>query len=125
LIAELRTVIAGWDWIAKSIHEMVAAQGGGPDVQVFFAGLIPWIIAFQLLCSLALWAFISVFRWSFFRIVLAIFVLLEVYSLLLEIVDPTAGLWFFVSGVLSTGMKVAAVVFVFQAEAGAWIRREV
>ena len=79
LIVEVFTAIAGWDWIAMWIHETVAAQGGGPDMQVFFAQFASWIIAFQLLCSFALWAFISVFRWG----------------------------------------------FVFQAEAGAWIRREV
>ncbi|MEM6828384.1 MAG: hypothetical protein AAF553_10610 [Pseudomonadota bacterium] len=107
------------------IHDAVAAEGGGPDMQVFFSSLVPWIIGFQMLCSFALWAFISVFRWGFFRLVLAAFVALEVLSILIEIVDPVESLWFFASAMLSTGLKVAAVVFVFQQDAGAWIRQEV
>jgi len=124
LIVEIFTVIAGWDWIAMGIHELIAAQGGGPDMQVFFAGIVPWIIGFELFCGFALWAFISVFRWSFWRFVLAVFVALEVVSLLQEIVDPIVGLWFLIAGLLSTGLKVASVVFVFQGEAGAWFRQD-
>ncbi|MEM7701324.1 MAG: hypothetical protein AAF251_05250 [Pseudomonadota bacterium] len=124
LIVEIFTVIVGWDWIAMGIHEHVAAQGGGPDMQVFFSGLVPWFIAFDLLLAFALWAFISVFRWSFWRIILAVFVALEVVSLLQEIVDPIGEFWFLASALLSTGLRVAAVVFVFQGEAGAWLRQD-
>ncbi|MEL6541797.1 MAG: hypothetical protein AAFQ34_10380 [Pseudomonadota bacterium] len=125
LIVQVFTVIAGWDWIAMEIHELIAMQGGGPDMQVFFSSMVPYFIAFDLFCGFALWAFISVFRWAFFRFVLAAFVALEVISLVQEIVDPIGGLWFFASGVLSVGLKITAVVFVFQSEAGAWLRREV
>ncbi|MEO1647235.1 MAG: hypothetical protein AAFR32_00275 [Pseudomonadota bacterium] len=125
LILEIFTVIAGWDWIAMEIHNAISAQGGGPDMQVFFSSLVPWIIGFELFCGFALWSFISVFRWGFFRLVLAAFVALEVLSILNEIVDPIGGLWFLASAMLSTGLKVAAVVFVFQQDAGAWIRQEV
>ncbi|MEO0642887.1 MAG: hypothetical protein AAFY47_05640 [Pseudomonadota bacterium] len=125
LIVEIFTAIAGWDWIVMSIHNAAHAAGGGPDVQVFMAGIAPWFIALDLLCGFLLWFFIAVLRFGFFRFVLALFVGIEIYSLIGESLYPETNFWFLLSWVISVSLKVAAVVFSFQGDAGAWLRHEV
>lgn len=125
VILEIFTVIAGWDYIVLEIHSQVWTEGGGPEMQLFMSGVAPWLIAISFLASFALWAFIAVFRFNPFRYVLAAFVGLEVLWLILDYFDPAAYTGFLLAGMVTTGLKVAATVFVFRTESGEWIRGEV
>ncbi len=125
VIIEIFTAIAGWDYIVLEIHNQVWSEGGGPEMQLFVSGLAPWLIGISFLASFALWAFIALLRLNPFRYVLAAFVGIEVVGLIMDYFDPAAYTAFLLAGILTTGLKVAATVFVFRAESGEWIRGEV
>jgi hypothetical protein len=127
LIVDLFFVIAGWDWLVMSVHNQVAMSGGGPDAQVAVAGYLPWFMAFGFAINLVVWTLISVTRIGFLRIILALFVALNTVTfaseLLLGGLDDIGLVMTLASGV-STLMTIAALYFVFQPDAGAWLRRE-
>ncbi|MBV7265515.1 hypothetical protein [Erythrobacter ani] len=124
LIVQLFVFIAGWDWLVMDIHNQVALGGGGPDAQVFVAGLLPTIVAITFAISLGIWMLISVARWGFVRYILALLVLLSALSLVAEVIEPTMNVYFFAAYAIILAMNIAALYFVFQPDAGAWIRRE-
>ena len=125
LIVDLFSTIAGWDYIVLSMHNQIAAQGGGPDAQVFVSDMLPYVFGLGLALNLGLWMLISLLRIGFFRWILAIFVALGCVSLIGNIL--AGGDWPFlqVMNVLSAGMTVVAVYFIFRPDAGAWLRREI
>jgi len=125
MIIEIFTAIAGWDYIVLEIHSQVWTEGGGPEMQLFMSSLAPWLVAISFLASFALWAFIGLLRLNPFRYILAAFVGFEVVGLIVNFFDPAAYTAFLVSGIVTTGLKVAATVFVFRTESGEWIRGEV
>ena len=124
LIVDLFAVIVAWDWLVMNVHNQVWMSGGGPDAQVAVAGFLPWFMAFGFAVNLIVWALISVARIGFFRIILALFVAFNTVSfaseLLLGEVDPVMA----VAAMVSSIMTIAALYFVFQPDAGAWLRRE-
>ncbi len=123
LILELFTVIAGWDYLAIVIESRVWIEAGVPETLV--SGIAPSLIAIGFILSFMLWAFISQFRLSPFRYILAICVAFEVWSVISGYLDPQASVWILVSDGFAAGLKIAATFMVFRSDADAWLRREV
>ncbi len=125
LILDIATVIAGWDYFVLDIHNQVHAAGGGPDVQVFYSSVAPWIVAATFIPGVLLWVFIALFRWSPVRYILAVFVGYEILSLIIGFPDLPFPVWILVLGCIATGLKIAATIMVFRSDAVAWLKREV
>lgn len=124
LIVEVFLMIAGWDYFLADFAYQLHVQGGDPRYQQMMLDAAPWIYGFSLAIGLLCWVAISVWKFGFFRYVLALFVAVGFVSLVAESMQPNIDLFLFSLTWLSMILTVASLFFVFRADAGAWLRGE-
>ncbi len=125
LIFQLFFFIAAWDWLMMDIHEQIHARGGDTGMQVFVAEFYRIGILAGFAVSIIIWLLISVARLGFMRYILALLVAFSGVSLIGEFMVPGANWYFLLSYVVIFALNCAAIFFVFQPDAAAWLRREV
>jgi len=125
LIVQLFVIIVGWDTAMADVNQAVQAEGGGQELLTFLENFILIGIVVVFVISLIISALISVARLGFVRYIFAVLVVLSGLSLVGDLVSPVASTLVVISSVVVFAMNCAAVFFVFQPDAGSWLRREV